>query len=198
MDLVQTGVTLVTVIVGSGIIQFFVNRKDKKAEDDKNDRFKELEKEFQKGLDEREQTGLKRYEEHKLAIKEMNVQHQRDFQELQRAITQLTDNDTTIRRALDKMAEKQDIMADANVGMIHNTIVRFTEPILEREAVTYEELSTLDSLYLPYKRLGGNGECKRRYQDVSKLDKVSKETAAATDAEIKKRKFQEAQASINT
>jgi hypothetical protein len=72
-------------------------------------------------------------------------------------------------------------MAEANVGMIHNTLIRFTDPIIERNAVTYEELDTLDSLYLPYSRLGGNGECKRRYNDVNKLKKISKEEAFELD-----------------
>jgi hypothetical protein len=82
--------------------------------------------------------------------------------------------------------------------MVHNTIIRFTDPIIRRNAVTYEELSTLDSLYQPYSKLGGNGECKRRYDDVNKLPKISKEEAYDRDREIETRKYREISKNISS
>lgn len=196
---------------GFGFIQYLITRKDKKEEEKKknheeelkqemkdhlksvNDQWKvdycdknakaiaELVEEVRVGLAEREEVGKKRYDEHHLAIEKMSLEHQKDFTELKRAVEKLTENDTKITESIKKIADKQDIMAEANVGMIHNTLIRFTDPIIERNAVTYEELDTLDSLYLPYSRLGGNGECKRRYNDVNKLKKISKEEAFELD-----------------
>ena len=198
---------------GFGFIQYLITRKDKKEEDKKknheeelkqemkdhlksvNDKWKEdycdknakaiaeLVEEVRIGLAEREEKGLQRYTEHSKAIKKLDEERQRDLLEIKQVIEKLTENDTKIAESIKKIADKQDIMAEASVGMIHNTLIRFTDPIIERNAVTYEELDTLDSLYLPYSRLGGNGECKRRYNDVNKLKKISKEEAFELDKE---------------
>lgn len=211
----QTIITMAGILISSGIIQFFVTRKDKKVEDEKknheealkkemkdhltnvNDKWKvdycdknakainDLISEVREGLANREETGKRRYDEHHLAIEKMNIEHQKDFLELKKAIEKLTENDTKITASIEKIADKQDVMAEANVGMIHNTLIRFTDPIIERSAVTYEELDTLDSLYLPYSRLGGNGECKRRFDDVNNLKKISKEEAFEIDRKKK-------------
>lgn len=194
--LLQSLITFSGVIIGSGIIQFFVNRKDKKQDDLKNDRFEQLEKKFQEGLDAREATGKHRFDEHAMAIEEMKLEHQKDFQELSKAIQKLVENDAKFSESIDKMVDKQDLMAQANVGMMHNTIIRFTSPIIDRNAVTYEELANLDSLYVPYSKLGGNGECKRRYEDVNKLAKISREEAVKRDRAIATQKFQEIQKAI--
>lgn len=194
--ILQSIITFLGVLVGSGIIQFFVNRKDKQIEDEKNDKLKAMDEKFQKGLDEREAKGLERYNEHKVAIAEMSLQHQKDFQQLKDAIKQLTENDTNIAKLIERNEQTIGTIADGLVGMIHNTIIYTTEPILKRDAVTYEELATLDSLYVPYSKLGGNGECKRRYYDVNKLTKISKEEADKRDRAIEKRKLEEVKETI--
>ena len=215
MDWIQYVFTFLGVLIGSGIIQFLISRKDKQKEDAKkdhdeiikkemkdhltsvNDKWKsdycdknakaieDLIKEVRTGLQDREETGKKRYDEHHVAIEKLNIEYQKSMVELKQAIQKLTDNDTKITDSLEKMSDKQDVMASASVGMIHNTLIRFTDPIIERNAVTYEELDTLDSLYLPYFKLGGNGECKRRYEDVNKLEKISKEKAYEMDEKRK-------------
>lgn len=167
-------------------LQFLITRFD-----NKDKRFKALEERIDTGLEEREKTGKNRYDEHKLAIEKMTLEHQKDFQALQEAIQKLAENDARFTESIKQIADKQDIMAAANVGMIHNTIIRFSDPIIERKAVTYDELSTLDSLYAPYHKLGGNGACKRRYEDINKLEKVSDEKAVELDREISRRKRQE-------
>ena len=162
--LIQTGITFAGVVVGSGIIQFFINRKDKQKEDAKND-----------------------------ITETLRAEHKRDFQELQKAITKLVENDAKFTESMQKMAEQQDRIAQANVGMMHNTIIRFTDKIIARKSVTYEELATLDSLYVPYSQLGGNGECKRRYEDVNKLLKISQEEAVRRDQRLEAQKYKELQ-----
>lgn len=167
-------------------LQFLITRFD-----NKDKRFKALEERIDTGLEEREKIGKNRYDEHKLAIEKMTLEHQKDFQALQEAIQKLAENDARFTESIKQIADKQDIMAAANVGMIHNTIIRFSDPIIERKAVTYDELSTLDSLYVPYHKLGGNGACKRRYDDINRLEKVSDEKAVELDREISRRKRQE-------
>lgn len=186
-ELLKTALTIIGSGAFIGLIQFLIQRKDNKDE-----RLKNLEEKFQKGLDEREQTGKERYLEHKEAILNMSSEHKKDFQALLQAIEQLTANDTNTTQLVKANQETIDILAEGFVGMIHNTIIRSTQPIIERGAVTYEELGTLDSLYTPYSKLGGNGDCKRRYEDVNKLPKIEASEAANRDREIEQRKFEKA------
>lgn len=188
-------VKFILTVVGSGafltFLQFLISRFDKK-----HDRIGELEKRLDEELDDRDKTGKARYDEYHASIEEMNINHQKDFQELQRAINQLVQNDIKFTESIEKMVQKQEIIASANVGMVHNTIIQFTEPIICRKAVTYEELANLDSLYVPYSKLGGNGECKRRYEDVNKLIKISRDEANKRDREIETAKYKEIQKTI--
>lgn len=182
-------------VLGSGafltFLQFLISRFDKK-----HDRIQELEKRMDEELDDRDKTGKARYDEYHASIEEMNANHQKDFQELQKAINQLVQNDIKFTESIEKMVQKQEIIASANVGMVHNTIIQFTDPIICRKAVTYEELANLDSLYVPYSKLGGNGECKRRYEDVNKLIKISRDEANKRDREIETAKYKEIQKTV--
>lgn len=217
MDWGQTIVTIITVALTSGIIQFFVNRRDKQKEDAKQDHdesikkdmrdhltnvnakwkvdycdknakaIADLAKEVKDGLAERESTGKRRYEEHHISIEKMALQHQKDFQALFDAIKQLESNDTKITESLCKMADKQDVMAESLVGQAHDRILFLTDKITERGAITNKEKATIDSMYVPYKRLGGNGYVKTSVEYVESLKTVSEDEARQMDIEIKKK-----------
>ena len=214
MDWVQIGVTALTVILSSGIIQFFINRKDKQKEDAKVDHDEEIKKEMKDhltnvndkwkidycdknakaiadlaqevrdGLAEREAKGLQRYEEHHLTIEKMSVQHQKDFIALKEAIQKLTDNDTRITESLQKIAEKQDDVASGIMGLSHDKLVFMTDKITERGAITLKEQATLTSIYEPYVKLNGNGDAKAGFKHVMGLRVVSDEEAKKLDAEL--------------
>ena len=64
---VQIIFTFLGVIIGSGLIQFLITRKD-----DKKNEIKELKEDLKKGLDEREETGKARYTEHQESIEKLN------------------------------------------------------------------------------------------------------------------------------
>lgn len=211
MDWMQTIITLVTVLVGSGIIQFFVTRRDKKREDEKINHEEELKKEMKdhltnvndkwkvdycdknakaindlivevrEGLDARERKGKERYDEHHLSIEKMNIEHKKDFFALKEAIDKLTENDTKITESIIKIANKQDIMADTSVGLAHDKIVYLTDRIIERGAVTMKEKATLESIYTPYVKLGGNSYAKKGMEHVDKLPVVTEEEAMRMD-----------------
>lgn len=169
----ETVITIISILIGSGLIQFFVNRKDKKVEDSKKNISDELRKEFQEGLDER-----------KAAIEHMDGTHQKDFQELKEAIKKLTDNDTKITNSIEKMSDKQELMADSLLGLSHDKIISTTDKIAMRGVITIKEQATLDSMYKPYAALGGNGHCKKAMEYVSKLSVVSDEEARRRDMEL--------------
>lgn len=212
MDWTQIAITAVTVLLSSGIIQFFVTRKDKKKEDAKtdhdeaikkelkdhltnvNDKWKEtycdknaqaiaeLTKEVKQGLEEREAMGRKRYDEHHLSIEKMSLQHQKDFQTLLEAIKQLENNDTRVTESLDKIANKQETMAESLIGMSHDKLIFMTDKIAERGAITLKEKATLESIYVPYHKLGGNSHCSTAMEYMKTLPVVSDEEAKNMDA----------------
>lgn len=211
MDWTQIAVTGITVLLTSGIIQFFVNRKDKQTEDAKknheeilkkemkdhltnvNDKWKvdycdknakaisDLAKEVKEGLAEREEMGKKRYEEHHLSIEKMNLQHQKDFQTLLEAIKRLENNDTKVTESLEKMAEKQETIAESLIGISHDKIIFMTDKIAGRGAITLKEKATLESIYEPYRKLGGNSHCSTAMEYMKSLPVVSDEEAKSMD-----------------
>ena len=181
---INTVVTIISILIGSGLIQFFVDRKDKKINESKNEQMESLRKEFQKGLSAREETGKNRYDEHEKAIEKMNITHQKEFKELKEAIMKLTDNDTKITDSIQKMSDKQELMAESLLGLSHDKIIATTDKISMRGAITIKEQATLDSMYKPYSALGGNGHCKKAMEYVSTLAVVSDEVARKKDAEL--------------
>lgn len=214
MDWGQTLVTLLGVIIGSGLIQFFFQRKDKQKEDEKKNNAETIKKEMKdhltnvnnqwkvdycdknsqaieklaedvkEGLEEREKTGFKRFEEHKLAIEKMNIEHQKDFLELKRAIQKLTENDTNITESLTNMANKQEYMAESLVGQAHDRIIFLTDRISIRGAITNKEKATITSMYNPYSKLGGNGEVKEAVDYVRTLPTITDDEARDRDMKI--------------
>jgi len=184
-EVILAAIAFAGTVTGNGLVQFLLTRKDKKKEDKKNEELKKLREEFKAGLDEREKTGKARYDEHHNAIDRMDIQHQRDFQELKDAIKLLTDNDTKITNSIEKLSETQTIMADSLVGMAHDRILQYTDKISERGCITNKEKSTLKSMYNPYHDLGGNGEVKEAYEYVLTLPTVSEDTARQKDRDIR-------------
>ena len=217
MDWGQTIITLLTVLIGSGLIQFFFNRKDKQKEDAKKDSAETIKKEMKdhltnvnnkwkvdycdknakaindlivevrEGLDARERKGKERYDEHHLSIEKMNIEHKKDFFALKEAIDKLTENDTKITDSITKIAEKQEVMADSLVGQAHDRIIFLSDKITERGVVTLKEKATLKSMYEPYKKLGGNGHCETAINYVSTLPVVTDEEAKKIELKIKKK-----------
>lgn len=217
MDWIQTLITFLGIVVGSGLIQFFFNRKDKQKEDAKKDNAETIKKEMKdhltnvnnqwkidycdknakaiadlttevrEGLKAREETGKRRYDEHALSIKELSIQHQNEFLELKKAIDQLTKNDTNITSNIEKMSNKQDVIADGMVGIAHDRIVFLTDKIIERGAVTMKEKATLESIYVPYQKMGGNSYAKKGMEHVDKLSVVTEEEAEKMDKKLKER-----------
>jgi hypothetical protein len=179
----QLGVTFAGMILGSGLIQFLITRKD--AQKDKIDqlcekidkgltdqsqlsqeRYDLLKIEIEKGLEERENMGKARFLEHREAIQKLNE-----------AIFQLTKNDTEQSQYMKNIGESL-------IGLSHDKIITLSDKFLERGAITLKEKSTLKSIYDPYQKLGGNGDCHIAYSEVCKLPIVSEERARELDNNI--------------
>lgn len=86
--------------------------------------------------------------------------------------------------ALNNSAESRMIL-----GLGHDKIVYLTDKFVRRGAISLIEKRNLEYLYLPYTRLGGNGDCKIGYDACQDLPVVSEEEARAMDIAEKRRDF---------
>jgi seryl-tRNA synthetase len=178
-------------IVGSGalfsFLQFLIQRKDTKEDENKeiDERFEQLHKEMQEGLNAREKNGTKRFQE-------MMKMRSEDFQELLKTFDQLKDNDRNVEKTLQQIFDNQKNACDALNGIAHDKIVYMTDKITERGFITLKERATLDSIYIPYKKMGGNSHAKAGYEHVIELEVVSDEKANELDDMIKIKRRDEA------
>lgn len=177
--------TFVGVVIGSGLIQFLITRKDNKK--DKMDKFcekiekgltehKELsEKEFEElnnkiiqGLDEREATGKERFMHHEAA-----------YNELKDAIIKLTKHDEEQHKYMKYMGEEL-------MGLAHDRLVNLTDAYQLRGAITLKEKATLEAIFKPYHEgLGGNGDGAQGYKYAMNLPVVTDTQAREMDKKLK-------------
>ncbi len=195
---VNQAITIVSVILGSGLVQFLLTRKDKKQEDAKKDNadtikkemkdhltnvnnqwkvdycdknsqlIEELAIEVKKGLADREAVGSKRFEEHKESI-----------EELRKAILALT-RDAEDKRTLESY------MASSLLAITHDKLVYLGKTYQKRGAITLAEKNNMKLLYTPYHDgLGGNSDGEGYYTYCMHLPVVTDEEAAEMDKKNK-------------
>lgn len=195
---VNQAITIVSVILGSGLVQFLLTRKDKKQEDAKKDNadtikkdmkdhltevnnkwkadycdknsklIEELTRDVKLGLEQREQKGLERYQEHKEAISE-----------LREAIIALT-KDAEDRKTLESY------MASSLLAITHDKLVYLGKTYQKRGAITLAEKNNMKLLYTPYHDgLGGNSDGEGYYTYCMHLPVVTDEEAAEMDKKNK-------------
>lgn len=71
---------------------------------------------------------------------------------------------------LSKKVERKDSSIDMLIGLGHDRIIFLGMKYIERGWITQEEYENLyEYLYIPYKKLGGNGSAKRVMEEVNKL-----------------------------
>lgn len=186
---------IVLTILGSGalfsFIQFLIQRKDTKEDKNIDKKFEEVNKRIDDGLEERDKTGLKRYEEDRQSIEDIVELHKKDLQSLLNALGELKKNDERIEKTINSISDNQKNVCDALIGMAHDKIIYMTDKITERGYITLKERATLDSIYQPYRAMGGNSHAKAGYEHVIELDVISDEKAKEMDDLIKLRRREE-------
>lgn len=173
-DWIQPVLTFAGVIIGSGLIQFLITRKDNKKNKldelcekiDKN--LEEQREEFKKGLDEREATGKERFMHHEAAYKELSE-----------AILQLTKHDSEQSKYMKYIGEEL-------MGLAHDRLVNLTDTYQLRGAITLKEKATLEAIFKPYHEgLGGNGDGEQGYRYAMSLPVITDAEARERDEKIK-------------
>ena len=200
-----TAIQIFLTIIGSGafftFLQFLITRHDNKQEKAENNNSDSLRKEFKdnleasnaawketycdrnlrmitdlteevrNGLAAREEKGLERYTEHQETIKE-----------LKNAVLKLVDNDSKMNTYIESIGESL-------MGLSHDKLIYLTDKYTERGAITLKEKATIKSIYEPYKKLGGNGDCKVAIDYIETLPIISDEKAKEMDLNIKSKKY---------
>lgn len=162
-------------------IPFLITRKDKKAEkkEEKEDRIKDLEERLENGLIERSNEGKQRFDTHTMEIKkQMQISEER-YNEVKEVL---------LRHAKDN--EERDLymhtMGEALMGIIHDRVLHNVDEYIERGGITREELTTLTSMYAPYRKLGGNGDVQAAYNIADELPIITKDEAVKRDKALKR------------
>ena len=71
---------------------------------------------------------------------------------------------------LSKMLEKKSVESKMLLGLAHDRIIFIGMKYVERGWITKDEYENLhDYLYVPYKKMGGNGSAERVMSEVNKL-----------------------------
>lgn len=71
---------------------------------------------------------------------------------------------------LTRIADKKDVKTEMLVGLAHDRILYLGMSYVERGYITQDEYENLhDYLFMPYKKLGGNGSAARVMREVNKL-----------------------------
>lgn len=158
----QLLVTFLGILLGSGLIQFFITRKDNKEQ-----KFEQIQKEFQEDLDKREAKGKERFLAHKTEIDKLN-----------QTILELSKNDS-------EQSQYLRYIGNEIMGLAHDRLVRLTDRYQIRGAITLKEKATLDAIYQPYHEgLGGNGDGQAGYEYCMTLPIITEEKARELDRKI--------------
>lgn len=180
---------IILTILGSGalfsFLQFLIQRKDTKEDKEIDKKFENIEKQLKEGLDEREKTGAERFATHEKSITEIMEVHKRDLEKLLQTFDELKEHDERVEKTINQIAENQKNVCDSLTGLAHDKIVYMTDKITERGYITLKERATLDSIYQPYKAMGGNSHAKAGYDHVIELDVISDDKAKEMDDIIK-------------
>lgn len=168
---------LITLLISGGFfvfLQFLINRHDTR-----NDRIRQLDNKIDSGLEDRENTGKQRYEEHKEAI-----------EELRQAIIQLADStketQDMLMQSIERNQKTEENLADLVVGLGQDRIIHLCDTYQKRGAMTIKEQANLTAIYVPYHdKLGGNGYGKKGYEYCMALPVVTEEEAHEMDKKIR-------------
>ena len=103
------------------------------------------------------------------------------IQDLTRVSAELKDNVVLLTSTIAAMKQYDETLGSAVNGIIHDRIIHNVNEYINRKAITIEEISTLKSMYYPYKKLGGNGDVETAFEQAIKLPVVTKEEAIELD-----------------
>lgn len=104
---------------------------------------------------------------------------------------ELKDNVILLTNTMAEMKEYNQNVGGAVTGIIHDRIIHNVDDYFDRGGITIKEISTLKSMYYPYKKLGGNGDVETAFERATNgtiLPVITDEEAIRRDILIKRKK----------
>lgn len=74
-------------------------------------------------------------------------------------------------RVVERKFAKKDVRTKAILALLHDKLFYLCEKHIIRGDITVEEFDNLTYLFKPYEEMGGNGTCKRLYDECANLPK---------------------------
>lgn len=91
------------------------------------------------------------------------------FSQVNLKIAEFGDDIKKVHAQIEIINTKQDIQCEGLVAILGNTIEYLAGKYICRGGITMEELKSLDALFVPYDKNGGNGPRARQYKQCQKL-----------------------------
>lgn len=156
------------------------NRKEDKK-DDTDKKISELKRAMQTQFDEAGKNWKANYCERN----EETIRH------LTSISTELKENIMLLTKTTLEIQEYEKNVGEALTGIIHDRILHNVEGFIERGGITVDEISTLKSMYYPYRKLGGNGDVETAYEKVAngEIPVITKEEALRRDILLQRKKI---------
>ena len=76
---------------------------------------------------------------------------------------------TLINNLIASHKSKRSVEKKALLALLHDKLYYLCQHFISKGSITADELENLEYLYKPYSSLGGNGTCKRLYEEVLRL-----------------------------
>lgn len=106
--------------------------------------------------------------------------------EIESAVNQLRTILISMEETNKKQSDLINLQAQALIGLGHDKLVRLTNKLIKRGAITVKEKANLKAIYYPYKKLGGNGDGEEGFQVCMKLPVISEQEAYERDRTLKR------------
>jgi hypothetical protein len=109
-----------------------------------------------------------------------------DISKNSKSIEQIREILININSDNSKQSQILDAQAKELMGLGHDKIIFLTQQIARRGYITLKEKANLEALYIPYSKLGGNGDGKTGYNHCMSLSVCSDERAVELDRQLKR------------
>lgn len=118
--------------------------------------------------------------------------HAESINELRVISKDLKENIRLLTKTTIEIKEYDKNVGGAITGIIHDRIIHSVESFIERGGITVDEISTLKSMYYPYKKLGGNGDVETAFEKAtngSTIPVITKEEALKRDILLQRKRI---------
>lgn len=104
-------------------------------------------------------------------------------------LKELKDILVSMEKTNEKQSEIIKLQGQELLGLAHDKLVYLTNQIIKRGAITPKEKANLKAIYIPYKKMGGNGDGEEGFNVCMDLRVVSEQEAYDLDRILKRNMY---------